>query len=413
MKTHHKQLSSVFILLCFCSVGIINTTIALPLFDASTLPMDTTSIKNLPYFSGDETPSTSSEVDMDGYYIMAGEQNDLDEVKTEKSKSSRKSYSAVLVEHERIDRYAVKGEEDKNKIGAPLSNKTELIQIENNNWLQASSTKPSFSHFFLHIPKAAGVTVFKMITKLVGGGIFKDTNPWTYRPCNEGTHGSLSEFRKRDSSGTPCNLWMTERAYGHFKMKQRHTYTIVRSPIVSQYFHCKESKDHQHLANKMPSLDDWLDHHVQRMEEKNITKAEFRSGGKFKCYDAINHQSMMTGFNEKMSESQLRNKFDVIGVMDHLTKSACAVSIRYTGAVHPSCDCTDITKRRRNLRAGDHGVKHHGATFKLTDSQTSKIQKLTQLDSLLYDRAKVAFATQVKEIEEELDIVLCQNPDLK
>ena len=351
MKTHHKQLSSVFILLCFCSVGIINTTIALPLFDASTLPMDTTSIKNLPYFSGDETPSTSSEVDMDGYYIMAGEQNDLD-----------------------------------------------------------------FSHFFLHIPKAAGVTVFKMITKLVGGGIFKDTNPWTYRPCNEGTHGSLSEFRKRDSSGTPCNLWMTERAYGHFKMKQRHTYTIVRSPmehVVSQYFHCKESKDHQHLANKMPSLDDWLDHHVQRMEEKNITKAEFRSGGKFKCYDAINHQSMMTGFNEKMSESQLRNKFDVIGVMDHLTKSACAVSIRYTGAVHPSCDCTDITKRRRNLRAGDHGVKHHGATFKLTDSQTSKIQKLTQLDSLLYDRAKVAFATQVKEIEEELDIVLCQNPDLK
>lgn len=68
-----------------------------------------------------------------------------------------------------------------------------------------------------------------------------------------------------------------------------------------------------------------------------------------------------------------------------------------------------VTKRRRNLSAGDHGVKHHGATFNLTDSQASKIQKLTRLDILLYDRAKIAFANQVKDIEEELDIVRCQN----
>ena len=425
MNNKYRRTFALFILLCFC-VAIKTTFVLLSYDDALSLPMDATSIKKVPYSSGDETSrTTSNEVDMDGGYTIASEQeqrkqNDLDKVKTESSKVvvGNHSQQVLVLEHERIDRYAVKGDEEGKKIGAPLSNKTEIIQIENNNWVQASSTEKSFSHFFVHIPKAGGGTTFSMTTQLVGGGVFKDIKPWAYRPCNEGTNGSFLQFRKEDSNGTPCNFWITEQPYGHFKMKQRHTYTIVRSPmehVVSQYFHCKESKDHEKYAYKMPaSLDDWLDHHVQRMDEQNITRAQSRAGGKFRCYDAINLQSMMTGFDETMSESQLRNRFDVIGVMDQLAKSACAINIRYTGAIHPSCDCTDVTKsRRRNLRDGDHGVKHHGATFNLTDSQASKIQKLTQLDSLLYDRAKVAFANQVKEIEEELDIVLCQNPDLK
>ena len=405
----------------------IKTTFVLLYDEALSLPMDVTSIKQkVPYGTPplvikSSRTTNSNEVDMDGYTTIASEQeqrkqNDLDKVKTAESSKvvvGNHSQQVLVLEHERI----VKRDEEGKKIGAPLSNKTEIIQIENKNWVQASSTEKSFSHFFVHIPKAGGGTTFSMTTQLVGGGVFKDIKPWAYRPCNEGTNGSFLRFQKEDSNGTPCNFWITEQPYGHFKMKQRHTYTIVRSPmehVVSQYFHCKESKDHAKNAYKMPaSLDDWLDHHVQRMDEKNITRAQSRSGGKFKCYDAINLQSMMTGFDETMSESQLRNRFDVIGVMDQLTKSVCAINIRYTGAIHPSCDCTDVTKRRRNLRVGDHGVKHHGATFNLTDSQASKIQKLTQLDSLLYDRAKVAFANQVKEIEEELDIVLCQNPDLK
>ena len=55
--------------------------------------MDITSIKKVPYSSGDETSSTSSEVDMDEYTIAREQKKqNLDEAKTETN--SRKSYSA-------------------------------------------------------------------------------------------------------------------------------------------------------------------------------------------------------------------------------------------------------------------------------------------------------------------------------
>ena len=135
-------------------------------------------------------------------------------------------------------------------------------------------------------------------------------------------------------------------------------------------------------------------------------------GGSFKCYDPISLQSYMTDFNETMDESHLRDRFDGIGVMNQLAKSACVISIRYTGFVSPMCDCTSGEHKRRRL-LNDHGVKHHGATFNLTNSQKSKIAKLTQLNSLLYQQAKLAFTQQVLEIEEEFDVVLCENPIFK
>ena len=347
-------------------------------------------------------------------------------------------------EYERIDssgdgdgnRY-IKGEnKEEKKNGATALSKTQLIQIENNITLQAARTGSGaiFSHFFLHIPKTAGNSIVSMVASLLNGGIFKDRKSWAYGLCcNEGTRTSFSKFKKKDGSGTPCNFWMSEIPYSipnSNSIKPRHTYTVIRSPsahVVSQYFHCKESKDNkkEYASLMPPSLDDWLDHHVQRMDQDKITQAQSRLDERFKCFDAINLQSMFAGFNETMSESQLRDRFDVIGVMDELEKSACAVSIRYTGVVDSRCNCTDAKKRRKDRRKKrrrkkrnpttttsriDHGVKHHGATFKLTDNQASKVQKLTRLDSLLYDRAKDAFAKQVKEIEKELDIVLCQNP---
>ena len=75
----------------------------------------------------------------------------------------------------------------------------------------------------------------------------------------------------------------------------------------------------------------------------------------------------------------------------------------------PKCDCTN---RKRRLTREDHGVTHHGDTFKVTDLRASKIANLTRSDSLLYERAQQAFEKQVKEIEDEFDVVLCDNPDL-
>eukprot|EP00957_Ditylum_brightwellii_P027303 2064486-Ditylum_brightwellii.AAC.1 len=240
------------------------------------------------------------------------------------------------------------------------------------------------------------------------GGIFGES--WDYRACNEGTvllKNFNRKYRKEDPNGTPCNLWMTEYSTylhpgGH--KEYQHAYTVVRAPqehVLSQYFHCKESKDHAKYAYKMPSLDEWLDHHMIRLVNKTLP-AEYH------CYDPINLQSRMTGFEDSMSESDLRERFDIIGDMKQLGKSVCAILVKYTGVVPPQCDCTNALQNRRRLF--DHGVQHHGATFNVSTDQAAKISKLTTLDSVLYDRVKAAFDNQVDEIEQEFEIMLCQHP---
>jgi hypothetical protein len=163
----------------------------------------------------------------------------------------------------------------------------------------------------------------------------------------------------------------------------------------------------------MPNLDDWLDYHVNRvkkMKREGMDIGRTESPRVFNCYDPINLQSKFTDFDEDMSELDLRKRFDVIGVMDHFGKSVCAIATRYTGVVPSGCDCTSGENTRRRLGDKDHGVTHHGDTFELTDSQREKISHLTEWDNVLYSRAKIAFAKQVLEIEEDFGVVLCDEP---
>ena len=277
-----------------------------------------------------------------------------------------------------------------------------------------------------------------------------------------------------------------------------HAYTIIRSPkehVLSQYFHCKESKSHKSRAHKMPdTLDQWLDHHVARYEnytsyrhvqhgyghgyghghEESGADKDIPTGTGmsmptpmpmhmkkerkkiFSCYDPINVQSYFTTFHVNTTDDDLYNRFDIIGDMDQMGKSVCAIMIRYMGYLPSVCDCSTSTsrsttrtatattdysdtntssimpeaknkhknkKRRPNAKAKatgndrrrlvtDHGVKHHGATFNLTEDQYDKIEKITTVDKLLHQRVKHVFARQVKEIEHEFSAVLCENPDL-
>jgi len=175
------------------------------------------------------------------------------------------------------------------------------------------------------------------------------------------------------------------------------------------YFHCKESRDHKKQAHFMPSLDDWLDHHVERLEfgaQQSTTSRQRRNLRPFFCYDPINIQSFFTRFNSAMTEEELYNKYDVIGHMDSFSKSHCAIFIRYTGYVPPRCVCNDASATSRKLLV-DHGVVHHGATFNTTNEQVVKIMKLTAIDQILYERVRKVFSNQVKDIEEELGITLC------
>jgi hypothetical protein len=322
-----------------------------------------------------------------------------------------------------------------------------------------------FSHYFMHIPKSGGAYGFKALTQLfwsnpemVAPARPKDKQ---FRPCNVGTL-SVKQFAKTyptSYKGVKCTLWHSEDKYS-YQVHAEHVYTIVRDPrqiILSMYFHCTQSKDHQSTAHRMPeSLDTWLDAWVNAME--NRTQARQNRQG-FACYVPIQFQSKYTKFllrqgnatntntttTIQAAKEDLKNRFDVIGDTAQMAKSICAIHIRYTGLVPSQCNCTRsmapsspaspplgktndnssnalhvlVVEERRKTKEGgssvseynaakfSHGVKNHGATVETTPRQDEQIAKLAGSDIVLYDVVKQVFAEQVKEIEEEYRVVLC------
>jgi len=171
------------------------------------------------------------------------------------------------------------------------------------------------------------------------------------------------------------------------------------------------------MGHRMPPLEDWLDYHVNRLV--NVTMAWRKMHfSEHNCYDPINLQSYFAGFDKSVSEQDLYERFDLIGNMENVKKSTCAVAVRYTGYLPPVCDCRGHAINQTTIvesasKQHNHGVKHHGSTFELTPSQLTKIERLTTLDQLLYERASNVYQRQVSEIELEFETTLCDNPDLE
>lgn len=329
--------------------------------------------------------------------------------------TKEKFYSSPFAQKQKVKKQEEALKEQKEKTPS------EIIKMENDKALR--SKEKILQHLYIHIPKAAGYYIFNKLRVLMSrGGIFDGlggrTNHtgWAYHPCNAGL-AKLWDFKTEkyptEVDGVPCNFWMTEdlveRSAGH-----HHAYTLIRSPIqhvVSQYFHCKESSNHADRAYLMPSLDKWLDHHVQRFEDAgDVVRVKKETPDPFQCYDPINLESRHVNFNPDKDLKHLMQSFTVVGVLDQVNKFVCALHIRYTGVVPLVCDCTDGAKGRR---LQDHGVEHHGASFKLTSSQLSKISKITALDSVLYSEAKLAFVEQVLGIERDFGVKLCDNPTIE
>eukprot|EP00984_Skeletonema_dohrnii_P006433 scaffold2300_cov116-Skeletonema_dohrnii-CCMP3373.AAC.1 len=185
----------------------------------------------------------------------------------------------------------------------------------------------------------------------------------------------------------------------------KHAYTMVRNPthhVLSQYFHCKEGSFKGKSTFMNITLDEWLNYHVDRIPRKRKRQSLRTSKvatKDFNCYDPIDLQSRYVGFHSMdTKETELKERFDVIGVLDEIGRSICATIILYTGEVPAICICStgaNVAEKRRRLDFQDHGVKHHGATFDLTDKQQAKIAQLTVLDTVLYQRAKKVFDDQL------------------
>mmetsp|Transcript_13168 Transcript_13168/g.29011 ORF Transcript_13168/g.29011 Transcript_13168/m.29011 type:complete len:320 (-) Transcript_13168:610-1569(-) len=200
---------------------------------------------------------------------------------------------------------------------------------------------------------------------------------------------------------------MTEQGYPQSQPPEFGSiYTVVREPIshvLSQYFHCKESRDHArnkntktgellNLQNKMPPLDQWLAAYVEfndnwsRWTKRERVGNAMKLKSQFRCYDPIDTESTFTRFRPatrdqtgrllfplpdnytfpyheggllpKRHESRdevtkeidrelmddLGSRYQVIGDTAQMTKTICAIFIHFTKGKHiPSvCDCTRV-----------------------------------------------------------------------
>jgi hypothetical protein len=328
----------------------------------------------------------------------------------------------------------------------------------------ATATTPkqnnkNLTHFVFHIPKTGATYAHATLVQLIQNHPNWKAlpNDQKFQPCNQAQepiehfdshYNEVSKFNK-----IKCNSWMSEVP---FSDKPLWRYTIVRDPtehVVSQYFHCTESRSHAIHAQRMPRrLIIWLNLWVTGFHDDpinsnstieadplrldaaaNNTKMEKR----LMCYNPINLQSYFTQFNALVeTPNDLMRKYHVIGDMAQIDKTICAIMIHMTGGWIPyECNCSTINNDKNNkdilqqqqtkqangtiqqkvlFRKYDpnldnhaHGVQHHGATYNTTIKEDEAIAKLTRYDQALYEMAKRVFAKQVSQIEATYQIKIC------
>lgn len=286
--------------------------------------------------------------------------------------------------------------------------------------------KTNFTHFYSHIPKVGGNFIQHAILEMLQSLPEWQAMEKKFTICNAGTRPTTHfqedypKEQRRDHHTLTCDFWMSEskvvtQAAGAVP---HHTYTMVRPPqehVLSQYFHCTESTDHRYGWKFMPpSLDEWLDRWVQALScrEEKVRNKEFQ------CYNPINLQSRFVHYAiNETTKQDLARRFDVIGDLKQIEKTACLVFAHYTGVVAPQCDCTNVAEEGPpaggvpNYQAlppqVTHSVTHHGGTYPPTLHQQRQIALLTQVDESLYRMALEVFQEQIKQTEEKFQVKFC------
>lgn len=265
-----------------------------------------------------------------------------------------------------------------------------------------------FDHFLVHIPKSGGSYAFDALVEMLM------TSPqWSQLSKKvmmcDGRMRSISQFEEHypySASNHKCNFWMAEQPYTTLA---QHNYIITRSPhahVLSQYFHCKESFDHYDRWKYMPTLHTWLQSWVDAIDNQTLAK----QNQKYKCYDPRNLQTRFARVSNNSTdlETELLEKFDVVGDNARMFPTICLIFIRYARWVPPQCDCSQHG-RSLKWRFYDHGVRHHGGSYATTSEDDQLIAQLTTRDEPLYQAAKRAFSKQLKQVENEFGIQICES----
>ena len=280
---------------------------------------------------------------------------------------------------------------------------------------------PSFkvTHFFSHIPKAGGYYALSSLEKLLQTK-FKRKQ---YKICNHGV-SPIEKFSPGPKK-QPCHMWMSEYPYSDIP---QNTYIIVRDPrqhTLSQFFHCTESDAHaKAIAQGKTSREKPMTHNLTHwlhawVKASNQDRPQVGSlnmyENMFSCYTPVNFQSRWMGFDPAVArgdnaKQELRQRFKVIGDMAEMDKSICLIFIRYTGWVPDACACNAVEQPvEQQMLSRSHGVKHHGAQYNTSAYEDELIQKLREIDNeLYYQYVKDIFEEQVKEVEQEFGVHLCE-----
>ena len=124
----------------------------------------------------------------------------------------------------------------------------------------------------------------------------------------------------------------------------------------------------------------------------------------------------------QVSQKDLRERYIVLGDQAQMDKSACMIYTHWRGYVAEQCDCTNTTEKNvvaegdgsnvakylnQSTKVIDHGVTHHGDTFKTTPEQDAMIAFLRDRDIVLYEETQKIFAEQVRQTEEKYGVKIC------
>lgn len=354
-----------------------------------------------------------------------------------------------------------------------LTNLSDWVKLDKYDYEDPSEPRfiDNFTHFFSHIPKSGAeyaaselLKLLKVTTRLPGNRTemsiaraqkrfsenvypeffeqrrsHMDRNlpidlsgeTEAYTPpliCNMGTtpvshlkhHYIRGSNKAYENSTKPprklrwkCNMWVTEMPWNRHALN---VYTIVREPfshLLSQYFHCTESRDHarsrkmgngvvlENRQDMMPSLDEWMQTYADLMDENLDAYEMFNRTqelkNKFHCYNPINSESHFVKFVHKLPKKyhypypydapenrqrttrlkkvdkklfeEVKKKYAVVGDTSQMVKTICAIFIKFTQGEHipEVCECTEIR---------DGGSD--GGEFLVTNLYTNPVGKLPE-----------------------------------
>jgi len=236
---------------------------------------------------------------------------------------------------------------------------------------------------FLHIPKAGGSTIHKILEKN-----YKKDRIYNIK-VNPSLQKNIEDFIKMENfKKNNFDLIKGHMSFGLHKYisKQCIYFSIVRNPIdrvVSGYYYVLKNKEHyiwkRHKKNKL-SLNDYLNKDLT-LEVDNLMTRTF-SGMQITDHDNYNE---VTDLDFKLAINNIRNNFALVGIMERFDETILLMK-NILGIKKIMYYKVNVNKKRKRNE-------------KLNNKIIDKIISLNKYDIRLYEFILNEFQTKIRKCE--------------